>query len=109
MYCLFQTLINGGKWDKSIVEEIKKVDYAFIDATFFSGAEINDRDISLIPPPFIIESMKKFESLDKNEKQKVVFIHFNHTNSVLNPQSDETKEVLKNEFRIARINDVFEL
>ncbi|WP_259367224.1 MBL fold metallo-hydrolase [Cellulophaga baltica] len=25
------------KWDKSIVEEIKKVDYAFLDATFYSG------------------------------------------------------------------------
>ncbi|MBL7916903.1 MAG: MBL fold metallo-hydrolase, partial [Bacteroidia bacterium] len=28
------------KWDKSIVEEIKACDYAFIDATFFDGEEI---------------------------------------------------------------------
>ena len=27
-------------WDKSIIEEIKKVDYAFIDASFFDETEI---------------------------------------------------------------------
>ncbi len=25
------------KWDKQIIDEIKKVDYAFLDATFFRG------------------------------------------------------------------------
>ena len=38
-------------------EEIKKVDYAFLDATFYSGKEINNRDISEIPHPFIIENI----------------------------------------------------
>ncbi len=97
------------KWDKLIIEEIKKVDYAFLDATFYSGKELNNRDISQIPHPFIIESMKKFEVLDKKERKKVIFIHFNHTNPVINENSDEAKEVIKNGFRIGRINDVFEL
>ncbi|WP_233265928.1 MBL fold metallo-hydrolase [Formosa sp. L2A11] len=43
------------KWDKDIIEEIKNVDYAFVDATFYSGMEMNNRDISQIPHPFIIE------------------------------------------------------
>lgn len=97
------------KWEFNIIEEIKKVDYAFLDATFFDGKEINNRDISEIPHPFIIESMKKFGSMNPKEKNKVIFIHFNHTNPVLNQESDASASVLKKGFRIARMNDVFEL
>ncbi|MFD1096147.1 MBL fold metallo-hydrolase [Salegentibacter chungangensis] len=97
------------KWDRDIIKEIRQVDYAFLDATFFSGKEINNRDISQIPHPFIIESMEKFKGLSKAEKQKIIFIHFNHTNPVINPESEETKQVLNNGFRIARINESFSL
>ena len=97
------------KWDKYIIEEISKVDYAFLDATFYSGEEINNRDIAQIPHPFIIESMKKFEAMDINEKGKIIFIHFNHTNPVIDAESEEAKYVLKNGFRIAMINQSFQL
>lgn len=97
------------KWDRDIVEEIKKVDYAFLDATFFSGEEINQRDITQIPHPFIIESMEKFNRLDSAEKQKIYFIHFNHTNPVIDPEFDAAKLVLKSGFRLATINEVFAL
>ncbi len=97
------------KWDLDIMEEIKKVDYAFLDATFYSGTEINNRDISEIPHPFIIESMEKFQHLRIEEKQKIVFIHFNHTNPVIDPKSDATRSVIKNGFRIGRKGDIFNL
>lgn len=97
------------KWDKNIIEEIKKVDYAFLDATFYSGKEINSRDISQIPHPFIIESIKKFEDLSKLEKQKVIFIHFNHTNPVINIESKEAQEIINKGFKIATINSTFKL
>jgi len=97
------------KWELNIIDQIKEVDFAFLDATFFDGEEINNRDISEIPHPFIIESMKKFEALNKEEKNKIIFIHFNHTNPVLDPKSKASETVRKNGFRIARIGDVFEL
>ena len=97
------------KWNKDILDEIKKVDYAFLDATFYSGAEINNRDISQIPHPFIIESLEKFKGLSKEERSKIVFIHFNHTNPVLNPDSKESKAVLEQGYSIGRAEDVFEL
>jgi pyrroloquinoline quinone biosynthesis protein B len=53
--------------------------------------------------------MKKFEMMTPEEKNKIIFIHFNHTNPVLKPESEASTTVLKNGFRIARINDVFEL
>ena len=90
------------KWEVSVVEMIKNVDYAFLDGTFFDEKEINNRDISEIPHPFIIESLKLFKELDKSEKSKVYFIHLNHTNPVLNSESSEYKKVISAGFNIAK-------
>lgn len=98
-----------GKWKKSIVEEIKKVDYAFIDATFFDNAEVNYRDISEIPHPFIVESMQLFESLSPEEKSKIHFIHFNHTNPALNPESEKYKMIIKKGFKVAQFGATLKL
>lgn len=97
------------KWDIEIKDEIKKVDYAFLDATFFNGKEIDNRDISQIPHPFVIESLETFKELDQKEKNKIVFIHFNHTNPLLDVDSDESKLVLEHGFKIGKIEDVFNL
>ena len=96
-------------WNKDIINEVKDVDYAFLDATFYSGKEINNRDISQIPHPFIIESLKTFKRLDKDDKNKVTFIHFNHTNPVIDIKSAEAQKVIREGFNIGRPNDVFEL
>lgn len=97
------------KWEKNIVDEIRKVDYALLDATFFSGKEIGNRDISEIPHPFIIESLERFKNLEKEERGKVIFIHFNHTNPVIDSNSPEARQVIKQGFRIARMNDIYKL
>ena len=97
------------KWDKEIIEEIKKVDYAFLDATFFSGKELDNRDMAQIPHPSIAESMAKFDKLSDAERKKVVFIHFNHTNPVIDPTSEEAKEVIGRGFRLAKFHEVFGL
>ena len=97
------------KWPSDIASEIAAVDYAFLDATFYDGEEINNRDISLIPHPFVIESMALFNKLSPAEKKKIHFIHFNHTNPLLNADSEQSKSVLKNGFNIARTSQRFEL
>jgi len=97
------------KWEKDIIEEISQVDYAFVDATFYSGTEMNNRDISEIPHPFVIESVEKFKDLSREEKSKIIFIHFNHTNPIINSESEETQLVMEQGFRIARQKEVYEL
>lgn len=97
------------KWDASIVELLRTVDYAFLDATFYDAEEINHRKISEIPHPFVVESMDLFKKLSAQEKAKIHFIHFNHTNPLLDPNSSQSKEVLKQGFRIARMGQVLEL
>ncbi|MEL6812116.1 MAG: MBL fold metallo-hydrolase [Bacteroidota bacterium] len=96
------------KWDTSILEMIGQVDYAFLDATFYSGEEIDMRDISEIPHPFIIESMELFKGLSPSEKKKIHFIHFNHTNPVLNTESDAFREVMTHGFNITRNEQKFQ-
>jgi pyrroloquinoline quinone biosynthesis protein B len=97
------------KWDKNIIDELSAVDFAFIDATFFDGNEINNRDISEIPHPFIIESMALFSNLSLKEKEKIYFIHFNHTNPVLDSNSTQAKQIIQQGFNIAKINNTFGL
>lgn len=97
------------KWDNDIIEEISKVDYAFIDGTFYDGQEINNRDISEIPHPFIIESMDKFKGLPPEERKKIYFIHFNHTNPGLNPNSEQSGRIVENGYNVARIFDIISL
>lgn len=96
-------------WKKNIIKEIREVNYAFIDATFFDAAEVNNRDISEIPHPFIIESMELFKDMPLSEKQKIYFIHFNHTNPAINLNSEKAKLIIKNGFNIAKINSIFKL
>jgi len=90
------------KWDKSIINEIKNVDYALIDATFFDSKEINYRDIKEIPHPFVIESMELFDSMNDRDKNKILFIHLNHTNPLLDENSMEYKTVIHKGYRIAK-------
>ena len=95
------------KWNNSIIELIKNVDYAFLDGTFYDEKEVNNRDISEIPHPFIIESLKLFNPLDKSEKNKIYFIHLNHTNPLLNSDSSEYNRVIREGFNVADPNMEF--
>ncbi|MDA8896005.1 MBL fold metallo-hydrolase [Bacteroidia bacterium] len=90
------------KWSLNIIEEIKGVDEAFIDGTFFSANEISGRSIDEIPHPLISESMNLFEDLSEIEKSKIHFIHFNHTNPVLNSKASERKIIKDRGFKLAK-------
>ncbi|UZR92894.1 MBL fold metallo-hydrolase [Chondrinema litorale] len=97
------------KWDRSIVEVIKEVDVAYIDGSFYKNGEVVGRDMSEIPHPFIEESMGLFSNLKPEEKEKVRFIHLNHTNPLHNIKSDETKTILAKGFFIAKEGEKVEL
>lgn len=88
-------------WEKSIIDEIKQVDYALIDATFYDSKEVNYRDLSEIPHPFVVESMELFDSTSDEEKKKIFFIHLNHTNPLLDKESDQYKFVKDKGYNVA--------
>ena len=89
------------KWGKNIIEEVAKVDYAFLDATFYDSGELNNRDMSEVPHPFLIETVVKFKDEPLIAKQKIHFIHFNHTNPILDSGSDIKETILDKGFNIA--------
>ena len=97
------------KWEEDIIEWIAKVDYAFLDATFFDANEISNRDISEIPHPFVIESMDLFKDLNKEQKAKIHFIHLNHTNPLWNRESKEYKEAVNAGFKVAEYGQRLDL
>ena len=96
-------------WEKSISEMIKSVDYALIDATFYANGEIPGRDMSQIPHPFVIETMQTLQHLPKSDRNKVWFIHMNHTNPLLNSESPESKHVKSEGYNIAKVGVKIEL
>lgn len=95
------------KWNQNLTEWVQKVDWAFVDATFYDGDELPGRNMAEIPHPFVVETMSLLDSLPKPEKAKVHFIHFNHTNPLLQPTSAASVEVERIGFGIARTGMVF--
>ena len=90
------------KWDSDLSQLAKEFDFLLIDATFYDSKEIN-RDISEIPHPLVTETMNLLSGLNKENRSKVYFIHMNHTNMMLDPNSDLSKLVTSKGFNIARL------
>jgi pyrroloquinoline quinone biosynthesis protein B len=96
-------------WKKDIIEEVKKVDYAFLDASFFRDSEMKGRDMSKIPHPFTTETTTLFENETVETKAKIFFIHFNHTNPTI-LESHHLKDSIQNlGFHFAKEGDIFAL
>lgn len=97
------------KWEKDIVQEISQVDYAFLDATFYDATELPGRKMEEIPHPFVVESMAKFDTLPARERSKIYFIHLNHTNPAILPDSPASLEIQRKGYHVARFGDILEL
>ena len=90
------------KWNKNLKQLVYEFDYLLLDSTFYDSDEIN-RDISEIPHPLVIETINLLDDLSREQKDKVYFIHMNHTNLMLDPSSELTKLVTDKGFNITRL------
>lgn len=97
------------RWDRQLESELERVDRAYLDATFFDAAEVGYRDMAEIPHPFILETMGRLDAMDDAIKDKIHFIHFNHTNPCLLDSSAAAMEVKSRGYHLARFMDVFAL
>ena len=96
-------------WERRLEEELAKVDYAFLDATFYDAEEVGYRDMAEIPHPFIVETMLRLDGLPSSEKAKVHFIHLNHTNPCLDTTSQAYRSVVDSGFQVARFGQTLPL
>ena len=57
--------------------------------------------MSEVPHPFIEETINLFKNETLATKNKIIFIHFNHSNPALQENSDVRKEIEKLGFNFA--------
>ena len=97
------------KWTLSIDSLVKSVDFAFLDATFFSSAELPGRNMSEIPHPLVEETIARSKNWSSEIRQKIILTHFNHTNPLLQDDSIIVRTILTLGLRISRVGDRFVL
>lgn len=89
-------------WSTDLAELVRSVDFALIDATFYADGELPERDMSQVRHPYVVESMDRLQSLDATDREKVWFIHINHTNPLLDADSAESRSVRSRGYNVAR-------
>ena len=83
----------------TVLEEYR-IDVALLDGSFYSGDELPGRDMSKIPHPTIVSSMKYFsDSLASNTR--IIFTHLNNSNPAAWPDTPEARSVTGGGFEIA--------
>ncbi|HEX7181663.1 MAG TPA: MBL fold metallo-hydrolase [Thermoanaerobaculia bacterium] len=80
--------------------EEEKIDYALLDATFYSPDELPDRDVTKIKHPLVTDSMDLLSPLVKSGKLTVYFTHMNHSNPVLDKDGSARKAIESRGFRV---------
>ncbi|MFB6299591.1 MAG: MBL fold metallo-hydrolase [Halobacteriales archaeon] len=90
-------------WTDPARAAVQTADVALIDGTFWRKDEL-DR-VDEVPHPAIVESMAQLE----NASTDIRFIHLNHTNPALRPESSERHELEERGFRVAERGAVIEL
>lgn len=96
-------------WQTPVTEILKDVDYALLDATFYSPDELPDRDVTKIKHPLVTVSMDLLEPLVKKGRLKVYFTHMNHSNPALDEGGPARKAIEARGFRVLAEKDEFAL
>jgi pyrroloquinoline quinone biosynthesis protein B len=99
-YLFIPDINSWDKWNRKIIDEVKAVDIAMLDATFFDANELPDKNMTTVPHPLVTQTMELFDKENKETKSKIHFIHFNHTNPLL-WDSKKQKELRKAGFNIS--------
>ena len=97
------------RFEKNLFKLINNNDILFLDGTFYQKSEIKTRDIKKIPHPSIVDTMDMLMDLSDEDKQKIHFIHFNHTNDAIREGSEAYNTIIDSGFSISRENQRFNL
>jgi pyrroloquinoline quinone biosynthesis protein B len=93
------------RWDRRIEDVIAGTSAAYLDGTFFNADELPGRDMREIPHPFIVESLARFAALPVTERNRIRFIHVNHTNRAAIAGTTERKRVEASGCGVARAGE----
>lgn len=96
------------KWATSLVDLVKASDVLLLDGTFYADGEIG-RPMSEVPHPFVKETMQMLKGLSARDRAKVHFIHFNHSNPLVQKDRRKVQEVKVAGFGIASLGSRYQL
>lgn len=91
------------KWEKmtpGLLERLAQVHVALLDGSFFSIDELPHRDISRVPHPLMTETVELLGARVATGELDVRFIHLNHSNPALDPESEERRRVEHAGFKV---------
>jgi pyrroloquinoline quinone biosynthesis protein B len=92
------------RWDAQgvrVEDLVAAADVAYLDGTFYADGEIPGRNMTEIPHPFIVETMKRFETAPATQRERIRFIHLNRTNPAAFADSPERQTLEHARFRVA--------
>jgi len=99
---LFVPDIDSWRHAEDLLEELLEgVDVAYLDATFYDGSELPERDLAEIRHPLMTDTMQRLESIARARPGVVRFIHLNHSNPALH-EARIVDQVRARGFAVAR-------
>jgi pyrroloquinoline quinone biosynthesis protein B len=84
------------------------IDIALLDGTFWSGGELQGRDMSVVPHPTIEDSLQRLGSRKQTDPD-ISFIHLNHTNPAYDQTGIEHQELVQLGWRLGEEGQSFKL
>jgi len=96
-------------WEPSLLDRLEGIDVALLDGSFFSAAELPGRSIEEIGHPMIGTTMDLLERRVAGAGLEALFIHLNHSNPALAPDSEARREIDARGFAVAIEGQEFDL
>ena len=97
-----------GKWSTSLTDLVRGADHLLLDGTFYADGEIS-RPMSEVPHPFVVETIELLKALPATDRAKVHFIHFNHSNPLVQGHRPSIRKVRSAGFGIAATGQKLQL
>ncbi|MFN2251155.1 MAG: MBL fold metallo-hydrolase [Anaerolineae bacterium] len=94
--------IDGwSEWDQPLAEMIRDVDVAYLDGTFYCADELPGHRALDVPHPTVRSTMDLLAGESPDVRSRVRFLHLNHTNPALRPDSPEARDIAARGFSVA--------
>ncbi|MEZ4428755.1 MAG: MBL fold metallo-hydrolase [Nannocystaceae bacterium] len=90
------------RWEADPLPLFDDVDVALVDGSFYSLDELPGRDLEQIAHPLMTETMDLLAPRVAEGRLRALFIHINHSNPALDPDSAAARSVRARGFELAR-------
>jgi pyrroloquinoline quinone biosynthesis protein B len=97
------------RWPSDPLRLFEGIDVALVDGTFHSMDELPGRDIATIGHPLMVDTMELLQARVDEGSLDVWFLHLNHSNPALDPESAERREIERRGFAVAHAGLEIEL